>query len=71
VDVFDAVKDGMIVSVPVTVIVGDTLGNIVKVRVGEAISVGIGVNVIGWNGVRLGGGVRVSEGVMVEVGGRI
>lgn len=71
VDVFDAVKDGKIVRVPVTVKVGDPLGIIVVVWVGEAISVGTGVSVSGWKGVRLGGGVRDSVGVLVEVGGRI
>jgi hypothetical protein len=70
VDVFEAVRDGRIVRVPVVVKVGDPLEIIVEVRLGETITVGTGVSVTGWKGVRLGGGVSVSEGVMVEVGGR-
>lgn len=47
VDVFEAVKDGRIVRVPVAVKVGDPPGINIKVSVGEAISMGKGVSVIG------------------------
>jgi len=47
VDVFEAVREGRIVRVLVAVKVGDPLGINVKVSVGEAISMGKGVSVIG------------------------